>query len=365
MLRKFSVTNYRGFKDRIELDLSDPNGYSFNSFAIKDGIVKDLIIYGPNGSGKSNLGFALFDIVNHLTQKNKQTNPYENFSYGGNGLYVTFEYKFLFDGKELCYKYSKGGGGVLVTEELESAGAVLFDRQSEHIFINESLFPLQQSVKDNLLSQANNVSLVSYLLNVFPMSKENPLVRLHDFVDTMLWFRCLQDRGYIGFELGTTLLETYFIENNLLNDFADFIKVVSGQSFSFAKPQQGDNSIFCIIDGRKIALSKVESTGTASLKLLFYWLTKLSGASLVFIDEFDAFYHYELAYEVCKRLFSHSCQVLLTTHNTSLMTNDLLRPDCYFLIDGRQIKPLNKCTAKELRLGHNLEKLYRGNGFAL
>ena len=79
MLTKFAVTNYRGFKDRIELDLSDPNGYTFNTFAIKDGIVKDLMIYGPNGSGKSNLGFALFDIVNHLTQKNKQAFPYANF----------------------------------------------------------------------------------------------------------------------------------------------------------------------------------------------------------------------------------------------------------------------------------------------
>jgi AAA15 family ATPase/GTPase len=365
MLTKFAVTNYRGFKERIELDLSDPNGYEYNSFAIKNGVVKDLMIYGPNGAGKSNLGFALFDIVSHLTTKNKQPQLYSNFSYAGNGLPVSFEYTFVFDGKELFYEYSKTIGGILLTEKLTNDGTLLFDRQAEHIQVNESLFSLQQSVKDNLLRQANNVSIVSYLVNVFPMSKDNPLVLMSEFVDNMLWFRCLQDRGYIGFEVGTTNLEEYIIEHGLLDDFGKFVLSVSGQQFTFAKPQRGEKVIFCLIDGRRIALSSIESTGTSSLTLLYYWLSKLSEASFVFIDEFDAFYHYELAFAVCKRLFAQSCQVILTTHNTSLMTNDLLRPDCYYLIDGKQVKPLNKCTSKELRLGHNLEKLYRGDGFVL
>lgn len=365
MLKKFAVTNFRGFKDRIELDLSNPNGYEYNSFAIKNGIVKDLMIYGPNGSGKSNLGYALFDLVNHLTTKNKQPQIYANFSYAGNGLPVSFEYTFEFDGKELFYEYSKSVGGILLTEKLTHDGTLLFDRQAEHIQMNESWFALQPSVKENLLRQANNVSIVSYLVNVFPMSKDHPLVLMREFVDNMLWFRCLQDRGYIGFEVGTTNLEEYIIEHGLLDDFCEFVLNVSGQHFTFAKPQRGEKVIFCLIDGRRIALSSIESTGTSSLTLLYYWLSKISEASFVLIDEFDAFYHYELAFAVCKRLFEQSCQVILTTHNTSLMSNDLLRPDCYYLIDGKQVKPLNKCTSKELRIGHNLEKLYRGDGFEL
>ena len=61
MLVKFAVTNYRGFADRIEWDLSKPSNYSFNTFAIKDGIIKNGIVYGPNGSGKSNFAMAIFD----------------------------------------------------------------------------------------------------------------------------------------------------------------------------------------------------------------------------------------------------------------------------------------------------------------
>lgn len=365
MLTKFAVTNYRGFKERIELNLSNPNGYSFNSFAVKSGVVKDLMVYGQNGSGKSNLGYALFDIVNHLSQNNKPASPYSNFSYAGNGLPVQFEYTFLFDRNLVHYKYSKNEQGVILSEELTLDSTFVFNRQEGHIDINDEQFSLQQSVKDDLLNQGNNVSLISYIRNVFPMPKTHPMNRLYDFVDKMLWFRCLQDRGYIGFESGTTGLESYIIENNLLDDFTQFISKVSGQDFEFSAPQPGEKKLFCIIDGNRMPFHAIQSTGTDSLELLYYWLSKLSTASFVFIDEFDAFYHYELAFEVCKRLFSLDCQVALTTHNTSLMTNDLLRPDCYFLIDGKQVKSLNQCTEKELRLGHNLEKLYRGKGFTL
>ena len=52
MLVKFAVTNYRGFANRIEWDLSKPSNYSFNTFAIKDCISKNGIAHGPNGSGK-------------------------------------------------------------------------------------------------------------------------------------------------------------------------------------------------------------------------------------------------------------------------------------------------------------------------
>jgi hypothetical protein len=45
------------------------------------------------------------------------------------------------------------------------------------------------------------------------------------------------------------------------------------------------------------------------------------------------------------------------------MSNDLLRPDCNFIINHNMIKPLNACTDKELRWGNNIEKMYRGNAF--
>ena len=49
MLKKFAVTNFRGFADSIDWDLSNPSNYEFNQYDIKDGIIRNAIIYGPNG----------------------------------------------------------------------------------------------------------------------------------------------------------------------------------------------------------------------------------------------------------------------------------------------------------------------------
>jgi AAA15 family ATPase/GTPase len=99
--------------------------------------------------------------------------------------------------------------------------------------------------------------------------------------------------------------------------------------------------------------------------LLYFWIKKMNTASFVFIDEFDAFYHYKLAYEICKRIFSFDCQVFTSSHNTYLMTNDLLRPDCNFILNKNMIKPLSDCTEKDLRFGHHMEKLFRGGALEI
>ena len=88
-----------------------------------------------------------------------------------------------------------------------------------------------------------------------------------------------------------------------------------------------------------------------------------SKVSFVFIDEFDAFYHHELSKLIVKKLMQTGIQFVVTTHNTSLMSNDLMRPDCYYLMGNNKIKPLSCCTEKELRYVHNIEKIYKGGGF--
>ena len=119
MLIKFAVKNFRGFAERIEWDLSHPSNYEFNKNAIKDGIIKNGIIYGPNGAGKSNFALAIFDIENHLSTKWKKTDYYSNFVYAGNpNLPVDFEYVFKFDNDILEYHYSKNSVGLLVAESL-------------------------------------------------------------------------------------------------------------------------------------------------------------------------------------------------------------------------------------------------------
>ena len=62
MLRKFSVKNYKNFKDSLSLDFTDVRDYKFNENCVKNGIINKMIVYGRNAEGKSNLGTALYDI---------------------------------------------------------------------------------------------------------------------------------------------------------------------------------------------------------------------------------------------------------------------------------------------------------------
>lgn len=365
MLKKFAVTNYRGFKKKIEFDFSKPRNYDNCQYAIKNGIIKDVMIYGPNGSGKSNIGFAMFDIIEHLTTNSKNDEQYVNFTYANNSLPVIFEYYFNFGGQEVKYIYSKYPNGILYEETFVAGQAEYFHKRDSQIEINKDYFNLSDSFIEEIRNNANNVSLVTSLVSSYPLPKDHILLQFFDFVKHMLWFRCLEDRGYAGFESGNAKLDEYIISQGLITDFASFIERISGQHFDFLPADGNEKKLHCLIDGSDMLFREVASTGTDSLELLYYWYTKLNQVSLVFIDEFDAFYHFELASEVCKTLFNLDCQVILTTHNTSLMTNDLLRPDCYYLIDGNQMKPIADCTQKELRLGHNLEKIYRGEGFRL
>lgn len=364
MLCKFAVTNYRGFENKIEWDLTKARDYKFNSFAVKNNSIKNGIIYGPNGSGKSNFGLAIFDIVNHLTQKLRKPDYYINFVFAGNQKKnVDFEYTFNFDNQLVEYYYSKNLQGVLVFEKLIYNSKIVFERNVGSFEIDSTEFPMNNKIKDNFAVNTNNVSIVNSLLISYPLPENHYLIKLQNFLNSMLWFRSLNENEFMGFETQSSSLNEFIIRNNFIKDFSKFLKDVSNQTFDFVTPRATDKELFCYIKGSPVPFSTIISTGTKSLLLLYYWYKKIDKASFVFIDEFDAFYHFNLSKNICRKLFELNCQLFLTSHNTLLLCNDLLRPDCNFLLDKGQIKALHDCTDKELREGHNIEKLYRGGTF--
>lgn len=366
MLCKFAVTNYRGFEQKIEWDLTKARDYAFNSFAINNKTVKNGIIYGPNGSGKSNFGLAIFDIVNHLSQKWKKPDYYVNFAYAGNQKSnVNFEYTFKFDDIILQYFYAKNSQGVLVSEKLIEDSNVVFDKDVGSFYIDEKTFPMDNKIQDSLANNANNVSILNFLITTYPLREDSSLLKLQKFANSMLWFRSLEEREFIGLQSNVYIIDEYIIKNNLIKDFSKFLNEVSEQKFEFAPPAPDAKQLICYIKGKPVLFNLVASTGTHSLTLLYFWYKQMENASFVFIDEFDAFYHFKLSQNICRKLFNLKCQLFLTSHNTLLLCNDLLRPDCNFLLDKNEIRALHDCTEKELREGHNIEKLYRGGTFSV
>jgi AAA15 family ATPase/GTPase len=108
MLTKFSVSNFKGFNQGFVFDFSDTNGYEFNKSCVKNGIVNNALIYGHNGVGKSNLGFAIFDIIGHLTDKKTSDLEYAVYLNALNPAdYATFRFEFLIEGQKIVYEYQK------------------------------------------------------------------------------------------------------------------------------------------------------------------------------------------------------------------------------------------------------------------
>ena len=93
-------------------------------------------------------------------------------------------------------------------------------------------------------------------------------------------------------------------------------------------------------------------------------MKKDNDIKFIFIDEFDAFYHHDVSRLIIEKLKEVTdTQIILTTHNTAIISNDLLRPDCYFLMHTDKIQSLSKSTPQELRKAHNIEKMYRAGAF--
>lgn len=367
MLKEFRVQGYRGFKDEIVWSFVPSGDYDFAPYAIGEtGLIKSGIVFGKNGSGKSNLGYALFDIINHLADGvEKDEDYYDNFIYANyQDGQVTFTYIFAFDGKELEYRYSKIHKGVLVSEELRLDGALILSLEKDRALTLHG-FDLSDETKKDIQQGENAASLVKFLSATMFLSRDHYLFKLKDFVQRMLWFRNLDERGYMGIKSGESTLGKFIIKNDLIEDFQVFLKEASDQSYSLLEVKGDEDQLYCMVDGEVIPFISITSTGTNSLLLLYCWMKQVEqqGASFIFIDEFDAFYHFALSKAVCKQLFRLPAQIFLSSHNTALMTNDLLRPDCYFIIDGKSVKSLPQLTVKDLKWGHNLEKLYRGGAF--
>ena len=140
-----------------------------------------------------------------------------------------------------------------------------------------------------------------------------------------------------------------------------------GLDFQLTKiPNNGNPTIGIKFDKKIIPFFEIVSTGTRTLTLFYHWWieVKNNNIPLLFIDEFDCSYHFSLSQEIVQKLKELTgTQVILTTHNTDLLSNEFIRPDCGYIIDGKKIRALNQLTKKELREAHNLEKLYHAGHF--
>lgn len=364
MIRKFSVENFKNFKDKVVFDFTAVRDYDFNRDLIKNGLLNKVIIFGYNDAGKSNLGFAMMDITTHLTDNARTDIHYQLPINLESGKAVsTFTYEFSFSGHIVRYVYQKNADRRLLSEEVFVGDRSVFYYDYERSTYRNDLTDIKSI---NLANRTENVSALKFIRNnCFTFKEDDPIKAIVDFANEMLWFRSLRFNEFMGKLPNGDDIDKYILRYDLLSDFMAFLHDC-GVSYDLV-PLKTPLGVTIGVRKGKVAVPFFDicSTGTACLSLFYYWQNScFNRIKFLFLDEFDAFYHEDLSAHLLKILFrKNEFQCVLTTHNASLATNQLTRPDAVMILKNDRLRPLCDLTKKILREGHNLRKLMEAGEF--
>jgi len=377
MLLKFTVQNYKNFKNPLTIDFSDVGGYQFSSDCLNENTISKMLIYGKNATGKTNLGMAIIDIA--ISPFFSSRTIAENFINVDSELDSTlFSYVFKFGKDIIEYSYEKFSSIKYKTEKFLINNFEIFNFDYvNNIFEYKNLNKiaaetilvdrfLQSKTEEDLNNEEIEpaLSFLRWLFANAAFSNESAMAELRNYINKM---RALSISG---------------VQRNIIRRADPFFETLEGENLNKLETFLNDMGVECQLVSKKLPDGKRElyfkrkkllpffenaSSGTLILFNIYRRiLTTLQNMSFCYFDEFDAFFHYEMSEKFLKYFKENypNCQMIFTTHNTNLMSNQLMRPDCLFILSSQgTLTPLNKATLRELREGHNLEKMYISGEF--
>ena len=379
MLKRFTLKNYKNFKDEIMIDFDSVAGYQFNTDCIFDGLLGKMIIYGSNATGKTNLGKALLDIVSAIFGITRNANNGVLLNADSKEDVAKFSYEFRFQDTDLTYKYSRCSNQELREEELHINGIRIFRCDfdaEEYDFENLSYIDAETANTERYRQSSEmgdedefnegRLPFLRWLISNVALKNDSVLIRLSSYVRRMTMItvgnRTLYSLGHMNQGFYESLEKPEELKN-----FEDFLNAMGIEcKLVLKKLPDGQRELYFSHE-QLVPFYKNASSGTLALAELYRrFITKIGEASFVYLDEFDAFYHYEMAENVIQFFKQRypKCQIIMTSHNTYLMTNRLMRPDCLFILSRKgTLTALCNATERELREGHNLEKMYISGEF--
>ncbi len=376
MIKQFIVENYKNFGAPLVIDFDTIGGYQFNKECLYENFIGKMLIYGRNGTGKTNLGYAIMDIA--LAPGLLIRNDNSNFlNADTENDFASFSYTFQFGNDTIIYKYEKTSYAKYKSEMLFLNDIKVFNFD----YINNSydianlkaisaetivLDRFIESNKETPMEDTDAETSLSFLRWIFsnvPFSNESPIYEMRNYIAKMRI-------------VSTAMHFPVFFKND------SFVDSLEGDNLAKFELFLNEMGVECKLEVRKLPEGKKElyfkhkklvpffenaSSGTLVLYNLYRRIVlSVRTMSFCFFDEFDALFHYEMS-ERFLNYFKQNypkCQMIFTTHNTNLMSNDIMRPDCLFILSQKGvITPLNKATTRELREGHNLEKMYISGEF--
>lgn len=377
MLKRFTVKNYKNFQKEVCLDLEKTAGYQFSTDCITDGLISKMLIYGKNATGKTNLGRAVMNIKTMLLDAVSSVETEAFLNADSEEDAAVFSYIFDYNGRELVYRYAKFSEYRLKWEKLEINGTLIFECD----FLEGKLaFPHLEEVEAETANveryrqalepvdgEQHLLSFLRWLVSNMALKDDSILIKLLNYVRDMTMVTVGNALTQFRKGIMTNIFFKRLEQENSLKNLEEFFNVMGiNCRLVLKKLPDGQRELYF---SHKKLVPFFENASSGTLALLDIYrkiITAIEKSSFVYMDEFDAFYHYEMAENLVrffKKKYPRS-QIIMTSHNTNLMTNRLMRPDCLFILSGEgTLTALCDATEREMREGHNLEKMYISGEF--
>ncbi len=379
MLKRFEVENFRNFEKSISIDFSSIAGYKYNDNCINNKMLSKLIIYGRNSTGKTNLGRAIIDIKSILGENyynaKRILSDITNFLNANNmESSARFSYTFEIDGDILEYSYNKSDYNTILNEQFVLNSTEFYNINFTNINLKYDYsnllkyLDIEKVTIDKYIETINdieneqNLPFLRWILSNVALNKDSVFNKLKSFIENMEFTHGTTTK------LNRDACNSLLTRENAMQNFIDLLEEIGLESnLVMEKNPSGEYELYFKYDNKLVSFYNNASSGMNTFLGLYLFISVVyKKPKFIFIDEFDAFYHYEMAEKFIKIIMHQypDCQVIFTSHNTNLMTNRLMRPDSLFILstDGR-LTPLSNATTRELREAHNLEKMYISGEF--
>ena len=369
MLLNFKVKNFRSIKDEVILDLQATKDKTSEEQAVfevgKIAFLKSAAIYGPNASGKSNIlkAFMAFrrmvlesmlrsnmniDLPNEYFKLNSETENKPSF----------FEMKFLIDNKVYLYgfeinkekvcaewlKQEKGNKKLFVRTEQEiksnrnyfqEATAAVKKQTAERVLFLSVLAANNGELSNRIVKFIQKMNLISgtqrgNTLNFsFGQFLNNPKMseRIKEFI-------LKADFGIVDIRASQKMVSTEQIKN-IPDKFKEILfkedSKIAERNLKFLHKKYNVNEKE--IRSEPLDFFAEESDGTQQMFALSApFIDTLENGKVLFVDEIGSSLHpflcqYLISLFNSKEKNTKNAQLIFTTHDVSLLKEELLRRD--------------------------------------
>jgi len=365
MIKEFSFGNFRSFKEIQSLNLtaSKINEHSDTNIipiSEKQSLLKSKAIYGANASGKSNIIKALIsfiEIINLSVKDETILLKYIRlFLLSDENESAPSFFQLIFEVENIQYRYGFEANNHIITSEWlfgtpKEREVPYFIRENDKIieiskthfaeghklvnldvFRNNSLFLstvgfLKGKLSKQLINSINSITVLSGLEDKQLLIAGEEL-KNDEKKSKIIEFLKIADTGINSIEVlkfTEELINEYVPEriSNELKDFKDADLLISTHSKY--------NSEKVVLGEVALLFDDSQSAGTKKMfEISPFIIDAISEDKTIIIDEFDARFHPLISKKIIELFNSKENkkgQLIYVTHDTNLLSTDLLRRD--------------------------------------